>query len=272
MQMFKWAELRKPWRALLVEGNPAELVNINKLLPPNYKNERERELSRSEIWKLNRIFIDMTNTYQNASNKYSVERPLKLEAQKAIWIALSTLARVGELMMTKWEHIDFSEKTWRIPKINTKGKRQEHIVYLSDFSLAQFKFLYGLNNDSEWVFPARYKSDSHVDIKTITKQIGDRQIKLKNRTKPLQFHAESNSLVLGDESWTMHDLRRTGATLMQGLKVPVHVIDLCQNHLILTSTQKHYLLHDYAQDKKDAWQRLGEEINQIITSPICPAK
>ena len=32
-QMFAWAEKRQPWRALLVDGNPTNLIEINKLIP-----------------------------------------------------------------------------------------------------------------------------------------------------------------------------------------------------------------------------------------------
>ena len=31
-QMFRWAEKRQPWRRLLQDGNPAELVEIEKVV------------------------------------------------------------------------------------------------------------------------------------------------------------------------------------------------------------------------------------------------
>lgn len=33
-QMFRWAERRQPWRRLLQDGNPAELVEIAKIVDP----------------------------------------------------------------------------------------------------------------------------------------------------------------------------------------------------------------------------------------------
>jgi hypothetical protein len=39
-QMLRWAEKRKPWRALLIDGNPAELVVIKQLVPNDYTKER----------------------------------------------------------------------------------------------------------------------------------------------------------------------------------------------------------------------------------------
>jgi len=67
--------------------------------------------------------------------------------------------------------------------------------------------------------------------------------------------------------WTLHDMRRTGATLMQGLGVPTEVIDRCQNHVLAGSrVRRHYLHYDYAKEKGEAWRALGEHLETIIQS------
>ena len=115
-------------------------------------------------------------------------------------------------------------------------------------------------------YAAKYKDNEHVDLKSVSKQIGDRQLQFKNRTKKLAFRIENNSLVLGDKEWTPHDLRRTGATLMQKLKVSRDVINLCQNHKIGTQVDQSYLLDDYADEKREAWNKLGDRIEAILNS------
>jgi hypothetical protein len=47
--MFRWARKRQPWRALLVEGDPTELVVITPLIPADYGAERSRILSPAEL-------------------------------------------------------------------------------------------------------------------------------------------------------------------------------------------------------------------------------
>ena len=267
-QMLRWAEKRKPWRALLVDGNPSELVEIKKLVPKGYTKERKRLLSEDEIKKLKSIFDEKTQNYINASKKYGTERPLKKEVQLAMWICLGTLCRIGELLMTEWKHVDFDKRTWFIPAENVKGEgsqKRDQLVYLSDFVLDKFYQLNKLTGDALWVFPARYK-EGHVCVKSASKQVGDRQIKFKNRTKKLQAHVENDSLVLGEVEWTPHDLRRTGATMMQQLKPRVsrEVINLCQNHVIGSKVDRVYLLDDYADDKRDAWVRLGCRLEEIL--------
>ncbi len=265
-QMLRWAEKRKPWRALLIDGNPAELVKVADLTPKDYTKERDRLLSIEEIYQLHSIFNRQAQNYTDAPNKYGIERPLKQEAQIALWLCLGTLCRIGELLMMEWRHVDFAKRTWFIPAANTKGergKKRDQLVYLSDFTLAQFKQLQGLTGDSKHAFPARYV-DGHVCIKSVSKQVGDRQVQFKQRAHKLQCRVENNSLALGDREWTPHDLRRTGATLMQKLKISREVINLCQNHAIGSKVDRSYLLDDYADEKRAAWEKLGNRIEAII--------
>jgi len=265
-QMLRWAERRKPWRALLIEGNPAELVEIKTLLPPGYTKERKRQLSVGEIVGLQKAFRVTEQTYLAATRKYGTERPLKKEVQIALWLCLGTLCRIGELLRTEWKHVDFKERTWFIPAANTKGERGEkrdHIVYLSNFTFGLFKQLHELTSSTAWAFPAK-DGKSHVGEKSVSKLVGDRQIRFKKRQKKLTSRVENNSLVLGGEEWTPHDLRRTGATLMQKLKVSRDVINLCQNHVIGSKVDRVYLLDDYADQKRDAWERLGDRLEQIL--------
>jgi MFS family permease len=79
-----------------------------------------------------------------------------------------------------------------------------------------------------------------------------------------------DTLVLADGQngdWTPHDLRRTGATMMQALGVSLDVIDRCQNHVLAGSrVRRHYLHHDYAEEKKSAWNLLGDRLSAVLSS------
>jgi integrase len=268
-QMLRYCEKRQPWRKLMAEGNPSDLVEIDKLLDPDYEEERDRVLSPDEIRKLNNIFKNSQKTYDEAPNKYKVNRPVIKETQIALWICLATVCRIGELLKTEWEHINFDERTWFVPKKNVKGRqkqKQDHLVFLSDFALAKFKELHAISGNNKWAFPAKH-NNSNVCVKTVSKQVGDRQIMFKKRTKILQNRVNDNMLVLGERDWTPHDLRRTGATMMQELKISLDVIDRCQNHKLKGSKiRKHYFFYEYADEKRDAWYKLGAKITEIINT------
>ncbi len=272
-QMLRWAEKRKPWRTLMVDGNPADLVDVKKLLDHDYQEQRDRLLSPDEIRELRDIFYRLEQSYAAlpAGLKYSGIRPVNPRVQCAVWICLSTLCRIGELLKSEWRHLDFDKGTWFIPAEATKGhkgKRQDHHVFLSAFALEQFKRLYKETGHTAFCFHSKDEK-SHVDTKTVSKLIGDRQCRFKNRSKPLAGRHHDDSLVLNEGAkgeWTPHDLRRTGATMMQELGVTLEIIDRCQNHLLGGSkVRRHYLHHEYAKEKTEAWRLLGDRLQMILT-------
>lgn len=106
-QLFNWSEQRQPWRTLLSKGNPSLLVDITTLIPPTYTEERDRVLSITEIKQLHSILETERIEYQARQNKRIGARPLDSKSAIAIWICLSSICRIGELLMARWDHIDF---------------------------------------------------------------------------------------------------------------------------------------------------------------------
>lgn len=275
-QMFAWAEKRQPWRKLLADGNPMDLIEIEKIVSPSYdlNNQCDRILSAAEIRELHDIFARMQAEYEASPDRRAAAHPVEYTVQRAVWIMLSTLCRVGELSMARWEHVNLDTGEWFIPKENVKGNQNDFTVYLSDFALDQFRQLYQLTGHYEWCFPSRNR-EGHVCVKSMSKQIGDRQAMFKkgkdgNPRKPMKKRRNDNTLVLGDGrngAWTPHDLRRTGATMMQSLGMALDIIDHCQNHVLAGSkVRRHYLHHKYANEKREAWRLLGERLSLILQS------
>lgn len=269
-QMYRWAIKRQPWKSLLSEGNPAELIDTKQVVPKGYEaGIRHRILNPAEIRELRNIFTATQNQYAVAEDRRSADRPLQRETQLALWLCLGTACRIGELLMARWEHIDLEAGTWFVPRGNTKT-RVDWQVFLSDFALRHFKELHGLtgggNDTSGWCFPARHR-EGHIDVKTVSKQVGDRQMRFKHR-KLLKHRRNDDTLVLSrgeNGEWTPHDLRRTAATMMQALGISLDVIDRCQNHVLPGSKiRRHYMHHDYAEEKRAAWRELGLRVEAIL--------
>ena len=173
--------------------------------------ERDRVLTEQEI-------IDLPSQLRSA-------RLLK-STELAIYIMLATCCRVGELSRARWSNIDLDAGTWFIPAENTKNSRP-HTVHLSEFARGCFRSLYEHARPGDWVFPSA-TGVGHVSVKSISKQINDRQ-----RTRPMKNRSTAtNTLSLsGVSKWTPHDLRRTGATMMGELGVRPDVIERCLNHV-----------------------------------------
>lgn len=142
---------------------------------------------------------------------------------------------------------------WSPPENTKNGKA--HTVFLSGFAVAQFKALQLLNTESAWCFPAENGKD-HVDLKSIAKQVRDRQrmTAMKNRSKA------TGTLLLSGGRWTPHDLRRSGATLMGNLGVRPDVIEKCLNHIEQNKMLRIYQRQELKAEQEQAWRLLGERL------------
>ena len=239
-QMFRFAVARD-W----IEADPTAVLKKSDF--GGKEVERERTLSEAEIREL----------------------AIKLPAAKfipsteaAIWIMLSTCCRVGEISKARWSDLDVDARRWRIPPANAKNGR-EHTVALSDFAASHFEALRAIQTSSAWILPASRPNDSgeetHVDDKSISKQIRDRQ-----RTTPMKGRSKASAAVLlaGGE-WTPHDLRRTGATLMGDLGVDGDVIERCLNHIEPNRIKRTYQRQRTDVAKAEAWRLLGDRLELL---------
>jgi integrase len=65
-----------------------------------------------------------------------------------------------------------------------------------------------------------------------------------------------------NEPWRFHDLRRSFATGLQRLNVPVEIIERCLNHK-LPGIKAVYNRFDYGPQCRDAWERWSKHIEAI---------
>ena len=266
-QLFEWALGINRWQKLLDHQNPLNQVKIRTFTSQNYQDFRERVLSDSEIVELFNCIEKEKSAYQTETNKRNSKKALNPKIEIAIWLCLSTMCRIGELMQAEWNEIDLFKATWVIPveKMKKTNKSMKaHTVYLSPFALEKFKLLKELAGNSKWCFPSSKNIHEPISSGVYSKVIGDRQIMFKGRTKQSSQRRHDNTLVVGNQDWTLHDLRRTGATLMQQLEVSPDIIDLCQNHEIRTKVRRAYQQYEYSDQKKDAWDKLGAYLESIL--------
>ncbi len=219
--------------------------------------ERERVLTDHEILALKRQLP---------------QSGLKEETQIAIWIALATCCRVGELLKARWSDVNLIEQTWQIPKENSKNAKP-HTVWLSPFAIEQFERLRKTQTTEQasgsitrigpsWLFPNRAET-SHLDTKTISKQIGDRQRSVKIIYSKRADEKTCQALCLENGAWNMHDLRRTGATLMVANGALPEVAERCLNHTEQNRLKRIYQRHSYQKEMKAAWEALGQHLSHV---------
>ncbi len=236
-QMFRFAVDRD-----IIDADPT--ASIRKAKIGGKDTERDRVLSEDEIRALPRQLP--------AAQLFPT-------TEAALWLALATGCRIGELLRAEWQHVRPDAREWFIPADNSKNGRP-HTIYLSDFALRHFAALQTINGGSRWCFPNRDDSE-HVCVKTVTKQLGDRQ---RGDATPMSRRSpHTNALALSGGKWTPHDLRRTGATLMTALGVLPEVAEKCLNHAEESRVKRTYQRHSYDAEKREAWRRLGERLELL---------
>ena len=186
---------------------------------------------------------------------------LAATSQLALLIQLTTAVRIGEILAARWEYVDFERRSLNLPETKN-GKRHE--IWLSDFALLQLQRLHENTGLTPWLFPATNTQKDqpdfadHVCVKTVTKQVGDRQrpgvAPMNGRTK------EVDALVLPGGKWTPHDLRRTAATTMAELGALPDVVEKCLNHVEVGKVKRIYQRAQYEGPMREAWRLLGDRL------------
>jgi integrase len=199
--------------------------------------------------------------------------------EAAVWLALSTACRIGELLTARWDDLDLDSGVWKIP-LTKNGK--PHTVYLSQFSVAQFEEIKAAAEADQkakekaglpvkpliWIFPDRTDSKP-VCVKTVSKQLADRQKEPtpgERKGKPMSRRSNKvDALRLPGGQWRPHDLRRTAATMMVALGVLPEVAERCLNHTEENKVKRIYQRHSYEAEMRQAWALLGDRL-ELLTS------
>jgi integrase len=157
-----------------------------------------------------------------------------------IKILLLTGSRLREV--ASMERGEINGAAWTIPGSRTKNKRA-HIVPLSPPVTRIMESAPGIEG-----CPYVFSTNGRTPVSGFSK--------LKRRLD----HA------MGVSNWRLHDLRRTCATGMAGLKIQPHIVEACLNHVsgFRASVAGTYNVHEYADEKKDALRRWAKHVEEIV--------
>lgn len=175
-------------------------------------------------------------------------------------LILLTMVRKSELQDAIWDEVDFENAVWTIPKERMKRSRA-HNVYLSRQSLDIMIALKTCAGNSRYLLPSRYDADAPMSRATF------------NRVTYLVVErAKKEGLPL--EPFTVHDLRRTGSTLLNELGFNSDWIEKCLAHEDGRSSrgvynkaeykvQRRHMLQEWA-DMVDAWVAGRKHVPTLI--------
>ncbi len=174
----------------------------------------------------------------------------------ALRLILLTLVRKSELIQATWDEVDFESKTWTIPKQRMKG-RNPPVVYLSSQALDIFVTLHACAACSKFVFPSRYDAErcmSNATLNRVTQLVAE---SAKTKGPPLQ-------------PFTVHDLRRTGSTLLNEIGFNRGWIEKCLAHEDGRSSRSVYNKAEYAEQRRHMLQEWANLVDAWAAGrPTC---
>ncbi|HCM1361735.1 MULTISPECIES: tyrosine-type recombinase/integrase [Vibrio] len=150
--------------------------------------------------------------------------------------------RPYELAASRWEAIDWQQKTLLITSDISKNKRP-HLIPLTDSALVVLE-RQRLNNDSEFIFPHRFNTTDHIRLDSLSQGIA-RYREASPHIKP----------------FTPRDLRRTCKTLMGEIGISKSLRDRLQNHALNDVSSKHYDRYEYLPEKRIALESWEQKLN-----------
>lgn len=171
----------------------------------------------------------------------SIRRQFKLQ----LHLSLITMVRKGELTNAKWKDIDLDKAEWLITQEQSKTDAQL-VIKLPTQAVEMFKELKRLADGSEFVIPSRSNLDkpfAHNSINDALKRA------MQNQDIPI---------------FTIHDLRRTAATLLSENGWPSDVVDKALNHK-MKGTRATYIKSELIEQRKEMLQFWADYLDSLLS-------
>lgn len=238
----------KSWFSWTVERGYIASSPAAELSPPSKIVSRDRVLDPAELVEV-----------------WKVSDALGYPVGPFIHFLILTAQRRGEVADMRWRDVDLDGALWTLPKEATKAGRI-HDVPLSDAAVELLKNLPRFTK-GDYIFTSTSgekaingfsKAKERIDAAT-----------LKHRKETAALAGADVDKVKNLAAWTMHDLRRTAATLMAKSGVPPHVLAAILNHTP-GSTQGVTHIYNrfrYSEERRAALQDWADYVLSLSAKP-----
>jgi len=163
---------------------------------------------------------------------------------------LLTMVRKSELLEAIWDEVDFENAVWTIPKERMK-RSKAHNIYLSQQALDIMVALKTCAGNSRYLLPSRYDADAPMSRATFNRI-----------TYAVVERAKKEGLTL--EPFTVHDLRRTGSTLLNELGFNRDWIEKALAHEDSRSSRGVYNKAEYEPQRRHMLQEWANMIDAWV--------
>lgn len=174
-------------------------------------------------------------------------------------LLLLTMQRRQEVAEMDWSEIDLVARTWTLPAERAKND-EAHIIPLTDMAVAELEALYPQERGFVFSTTGTTPVSGYSRAKRI---LDERMLKVMQRRLE-ERGGDPNIAKLND--WRLHDLRRTGATNLQALGVPIEVTEAVLNHISGTRAgiAGIYNRYKYEPEKRAALEAWGKRLEELL--------
>lgn len=212
-------------------ANPADEIANSSIA--TFK-KRERVLTPREI----KLFF---NTLEETQSDFALK--------KAVKFILLTMVRKGELVNATWDEVDFKNKVWTIPAERMKAKRA-HNVYLSEQAIDLIVAFQIYSEGSPYLLPGRINRRQPIANSSLNRVIAN----------CIKFINKDEQRI---DEFTVHDLRRTGSTLLHEMGFNSDWIEKSLAHE-QQGVRAVYNKAEYAEQRKEMMQRWADQVDEWI--------
>jgi integrase len=151
--------------------------------------------------------------------------------------------RPNEIFSSKWDQVNFKEKTFEISAGIAKNGRA-HLIPLTETALELFEGLHAINGKEQYLFP-RKTASGHLTASYLSKAI-------QKFCHAAHF-----------PKFIPRDIRRTCKTLQGEIGLSKEIRDRLQNHALTDVSSKHYDRYSYFPEKVKALEAWEARLNTI---------
>ncbi len=180
-------------------------------------------------------------------------------------LLILTMQRRQEVAQMDWAEIDLEARTWTIPAERAKND-EAHIVPLSQLAIAELKALMPLERG--FVFSTT--GTTPVSGYSRAKRMMDERMLKVMKTRHADAGGNPDAIQLAD--WRIHDIRRTGATNLQALGIPIEVTEAVLNHISGTraGVAGIYNRYKYEPEKRAALANWDARLQELLRNTEAP--
>lgn len=187
-------------------------------------------------------------------------------SEKAGWpwgpfvrMLILTMQRRQEVAEMDWSEVDLEARKWTLPAARAKND-EEHVIPLSSLAMKELERL-------------TPKRKGLIFTTTGSTPVSGFFKGKKSLTEDMLAYLKARAIEAGGDpdqveipNWRLHDIRRTGATNLQSLGVPVEVTESVLNHISGTraGVAGIYNRYKYDAEKRTALDAWDEKLKSLI--------